>query len=113
MAQQKTRPRTAKTKNEEDNVFYRRQIGGSNPVYTSTQRGDPAHNSRTNLQDNEAGETPGAGEIGVRNERISKTIAEEEHQKRNVKRHRTMGADGEEEGKEEGGDNANHQNNIN
>lgn len=41
VVQQKVRPRTAKTKNEEDNVFYRRQIaGGSNPVYTSTHRAD-------------------------------------------------------------------------
>jgi len=97
----KARPHTAKTKNEEDNVFYRRQ---SNPNYISQPKKENS-NSNQNLSNNQGADEPtprgeqdegnGGGELGVRNERISKTLAVDGSQKK-TKRHRTMGGDEEE-----------------
>jgi hypothetical protein len=50
----KARPHTAKTKNEEDNVFYRRQ---SNPNYISQAKKENS-NSNQNLSNNQGADEP-------------------------------------------------------
>jgi len=91
----KPRPQTAKVKNEEDNVFYRRQ--GPNGAYNSTNR-DPNNNkSRETLQEGGEPETID-GHPGMRNERMVKTIANE-GARQSMKRHRTVGGIEENENK--------------
>lgn len=86
----KPRPKTAKAK-EDDNIFYRRQFNSSN-----NQRDDhmisEIHRSKEQLLEHDAQQelqTP-VGDVGIRNERLSKTIAEEEHKKMLRKRNNTV-----------------------
>lgn len=78
------RPQTAKPK-EEANVFYKRHIpGGGGGVYRSTTRDNNNQNMIVNDEEKEEDEEiqHPVGEIGGRNERISKTIAESENSSR-------------------------------
>jgi hypothetical protein len=80
----KARPQTAKVKNEDENVFYRRQGLNNNGGFNSTSR-DPNGKSRETLQ--EGGEPENIdGHGGLRNERMVKTIAND-GQRRSYTRH--------------------------
>ncbi len=69
----KARPKTAKVKNEDENVFYRRQGGNNGTGFNSTPK-DPNDKSRETLQ--EGGEPENIdGHGGYRNDRMVKTIA--------------------------------------
>lgn len=89
----KARPQTAKVKNEDENVFYRRQGHNDKGGFNSTNR-DPNNKSRETLQ--EGGEPEAVDNHSVlRNERMVKTIAND-GQGRSFKRHRSQAGDGEE-----------------
>ena len=88
----KARPQTAKVKNEDENVFYRRE-GGDKAGFNSTSR-DPNDKSRETLQ--EGGEPENIdGHGGMRNERMVKTIVND-GQGRSFKKHRSQHGDGQE-----------------
>jgi hypothetical protein len=92
----KNRPKTAKEINDE-NIFYKKY---QPPLYSSSQRdrGDmikKANGQGERIEENENSEEETPGDINSRNERISKTICEEEdivikRPATESKRHRTL-----------------------
>ena len=88
----KSRPRTAKNPGEDDNVFYRRPSphfnGGSKDTNgRSNTHGDEEEKMQEQDQYDEFG---APRDVGLRNERISKTIDKDELQGKTLKRNRTV-----------------------